>query len=88
MFVWRKKLVQVVKMEAGYQSAGAREADFQKLAQNTGTNIQKILQNGKAHYLWLGHLDPTKQWLFSVSLKVIQLSSSWCQSFSLIRNDT
>ena len=59
MFVWRKKLVQVVKMEAGYQSAGAREADFQKLAQNTGTNIQKILQNGKTHYLCLGYLGET-----------------------------
>jgi len=37
-----------------YQS-GAREADFQKLAQNIGTNIQKILQNGtkiKVHF-WL-----------------------------------
>jgi hypothetical protein len=34
-------------MEGVYQSASAREADFQKLAQNTGTNIQKILQNGK-----------------------------------------
>ena len=42
-----RKQALVLKMEAGYQSAGAREADFQKLAQNTGTNIQKILQNGK-----------------------------------------
>jgi len=27
--------------------AGVNEADFQKLAQSIGTNIQKILQNGK-----------------------------------------
>jgi hypothetical protein len=37
-------------MDAGYQgnyqNGNAREADFQKLAQNIGTNIQKILQNG------------------------------------------
>jgi hypothetical protein len=31
----------------GYQSNSMREADFQKLAQNIGTNIQKILQNGE-----------------------------------------
>jgi len=28
-----------------YQNGGRRDADFQKLAQNVGTNIQKILQN-------------------------------------------
>ena len=32
-------------MDAGYQGS-VHEADFQKLAQNIGTNIQKILQNG------------------------------------------
>ena len=32
---------------SGYQNGSAREADFQRLAQNTGTNIQKILQNGE-----------------------------------------
>ncbi len=36
-----------------YQS-GVREADFQKLAQNIGTNIQKILQNGTWSYFgWI-----------------------------------
>ena len=31
-----------------YQNGGSRrDADFQKLAQNIGSNIQKILQNGK-----------------------------------------
>jgi hypothetical protein len=30
-----------------YQNGSVREADFQRLAQNIGTNIQKILQNGE-----------------------------------------
>ena len=31
-----------------YQNGGGRrETDFQRLAQNIGSNIQKILQNGK-----------------------------------------
>jgi hypothetical protein len=37
-------------MEAGYQGS-VREADFQKLAQNIGTNIQKILQNGEMSFV-------------------------------------
>merc|ERR1712079_716788 len=32
-------------MGDSYQNGGRRDADFQKLAQNVGTNIQKILQN-------------------------------------------
>jgi hypothetical protein len=32
-----------------YQNGSVREADFQRLAQNIGTNIQKILQNGEKH---------------------------------------
>jgi hypothetical protein len=44
-------------MEGVYQSASAREADFQKLAQNTGTNIQKILQNGKPQNRYLNELN-------------------------------
>ena len=34
---------------SSYQNGGGsvREADFQRLSQNIGTNIQKILQNGK-----------------------------------------
>ena len=40
----------VFKMDSyseSYQNGGSqREADFQGLAQNIGTNIQKILQNG------------------------------------------
>ena len=32
-----------------YQNGGSRrDADFQKLAQNIGSNIQKILQNGES----------------------------------------
>ena len=31
-----------------YQNAApSKEAEFQRLAQNIGTNIQKIIQNGK-----------------------------------------
>ena len=30
-----------------YQNETMTESEFQKLAQNIGTNIQKILQNGK-----------------------------------------
>jgi hypothetical protein len=44
-------------MEGVYQSASAREADFQKLAQNTGTNIQKILQNGKPQNRYLNEIN-------------------------------
>jgi hypothetical protein len=42
-----------LKMDGGYQgtyqNGSVREADFQRLAQNIGTNIQKILQNGEKH---------------------------------------
>ena len=31
----------------GPGGGGVREVDFQRLTQNVGTNIQKILQNGK-----------------------------------------
>ena len=33
-----------------YQNGtSARETEFQRLAQNVGTNVQKILQNGQLH---------------------------------------
>ncbi len=57
-------------MEGVYQSASAREADFQKLAQNTGTNIQKILQNGKTQHIYLNELNKLS---FATSKHVKQL---------------
>ena len=48
--VFQRQPQVLLKMDGGYQgtyqNGNAREADFQKLAQNIGTNIQKILQNG------------------------------------------
>ena len=32
----------------GPGGGGVREVDFQRLTQNVGTNIQKILQNGRS----------------------------------------
>ena len=34
----------------GPGGGGVREVDFQRLTQNVGTNIQKILQNGRSFF--------------------------------------
>ena len=40
--------LEIMEYSDSYQNGGSRrDADFQKLAQNIGSNIQKILQNGK-----------------------------------------
>ena len=40
---------ELLSMDSYQNGSGGsvREADFQRLSQNIGTNIQKILQNGK-----------------------------------------
>ena len=50
-----------------YQNGtSARETEFQRLAQNVGTNVQKILQNGIARFFNVPRLFNEKK-LFSVS---------------------
>ena len=50
-----------------YQNGtSARETEFQRLAQNVGTNVQKILQNGIARFFNARRLFNEKK-LFSVS---------------------
>ena len=44
----QKKIFKMDSYSESYQNGGSRrEADLQGLSQNIGTNIQKILQNGK-----------------------------------------
>ena len=50
-----------------YQNGtSARETEFQRLAQNVGTNVQKILQNGNARF-FNQHRKTFNEKLFSVS---------------------
>lgn len=54
----------------GYQnsyqnSSSARETEFQRLAQNIGTNIQKIQQNGKYYSFSTFKENENKTCLFS-----------------------
>ena len=47
-FVFTERLFKMDSYSESYQNGGSRrEADLQGLSQNIGTNIQKILQNGK-----------------------------------------
>ena len=47
-FVFTERLIKMDSYSESYQNGGSRrEADLQGLSQNIGTNIQKILQNGK-----------------------------------------
>ena len=72
--VWRGKistLFQSGSTMEGYSNSyqngtSARETEFQRLAQNVGTNVQKILQNGIARFFNVPRLFNEKK-LFSVS---------------------
>ena len=40
----------------GPGGGGVREVDFQRLTQNVGTNIQKILQNGRSKLFFISSI--------------------------------
>ena len=43
-------------------SSSARETEFQRLAQNIGTNIQKIQQNGECEWYNKSWIDKGEDW--------------------------